>query len=127
LTKLTQIATHIFYRWPGGWGTPAAFNGHYAGMEAIPALLPRNAQPMLASADDQTEALAKATLPANLVPIRHAANDIGGRLDISKGWKLSIPSPTDASRTTADLASRQQAGRVVAEKTTATNMKVHGL
>lgn len=114
LTKLAQIATHIFYRWPGGWGTPAAFNGRYAGMEAIPALLPRDALPVLATADDQTEALARATLPANLVPIRHAANDVGGRLDISKGWKLNIPSPTDASRTTTALASRQQAVRVVA-------------
>jgi hypothetical protein len=35
LTKMTQVGQHIFYRWAGGWGEPAAFTGRYAGREAV--------------------------------------------------------------------------------------------
>jgi spore germination cell wall hydrolase CwlJ-like protein len=31
LMKVAAIGHHIFYRWPGQWGTPAAFTGRYAG------------------------------------------------------------------------------------------------
>jgi spore germination cell wall hydrolase CwlJ-like protein len=34
LVKITQIGAHIFYRWTGPWGQPAAFTGQYAGHEA---------------------------------------------------------------------------------------------
>jgi spore germination cell wall hydrolase CwlJ-like protein len=33
LVKITQIGAHIFYRWTGPWGQPAAFTGQYAGHE----------------------------------------------------------------------------------------------
>ena len=33
LFKVQKIGAHIFYRWPGSWGLPAAFNGRYAGLE----------------------------------------------------------------------------------------------
>ncbi len=33
LTKSAVIGTHIFYRWAGGWGRPAAFAQRYAGAE----------------------------------------------------------------------------------------------
>lgn len=41
LVKITQIGQHIFYRWTGPWGEPAAFTGRYAGHEAYltPAVL----------------------------------------------------------------------------------------
>jgi len=41
LVKMTQVGQHIFYRWTGAWGEPAAFTGHYAGREAelTPAVL----------------------------------------------------------------------------------------
>ena len=41
LVKLTQIGAHIFYRWPGSAGAPAAFVGRYGGHEAYlpPAVL----------------------------------------------------------------------------------------
>jgi hypothetical protein len=29
------IGAHIFYRWNGGWGSPAAFSGVYAGVEPM--------------------------------------------------------------------------------------------
>lgn len=33
LAKNAIVGTHIFYRWPGGWGQPAAFTKRYAGRE----------------------------------------------------------------------------------------------
>jgi hypothetical protein len=41
LVKMTQVGQHIFYRWTGSWGEPAAFTGRYAGREAelTPAVL----------------------------------------------------------------------------------------
>ncbi len=34
LEKVWVEGVHIFYRWAGGWGSPRAFVGHYAGGEA---------------------------------------------------------------------------------------------
>lgn len=39
LTKITTVGAHIFYRWAGGWGTPAAFSASYAGAEMLPGKL----------------------------------------------------------------------------------------
>jgi len=33
LAKNVVVGAHIFYRWAGGWGRPAAFAKHYAGKE----------------------------------------------------------------------------------------------
>jgi spore germination cell wall hydrolase CwlJ-like protein len=35
LVKMTRIGAHIFYRWTGTWGEPPAFDGRYAGHEAV--------------------------------------------------------------------------------------------
>ncbi|CAN5416081.1 hypothetical protein BH10PSE2_BH10PSE2_09950 [soil metagenome] len=35
LAKIVQIRTHIFYRWNGAWGMPAAFTGTYVGAEPV--------------------------------------------------------------------------------------------
>ncbi|WP_300974078.1 cell wall hydrolase [Sphingomonas sp. LHG3406-1] len=39
LVKNAVIGAHIFYRWPGGWGQPAAFNQKWAKREGDPAAL----------------------------------------------------------------------------------------
>ena len=39
LTRATTIGAHIFYRWNGFWGTPAAFNRRYAANEPVVAVL----------------------------------------------------------------------------------------
>ncbi len=39
LAKTAVLGAHIFYRWNGGWGQPAAFNQRYNGLESNPALL----------------------------------------------------------------------------------------
>jgi spore germination cell wall hydrolase CwlJ-like protein len=37
LVKTSVEGAHIFYRWPGGWGRPAAFNDRWNGNEGNPA------------------------------------------------------------------------------------------
>lgn len=101
LTKLVQVGAHIFYRWPGSWGMPAAFSGRYAGLEALPALELPVAQP-----DVPAEV---AAILARMPPERHAENDVGGRLDVTKGWSLSIPAP-DETRSAFAAATSGQAG-----------------
>ncbi|WP_411286428.1 cell wall hydrolase [Phenylobacterium sp.] len=49
LVKMTQVGAHIFYRWTGPWGEPAAFTGSYAGREA------NLTQQVLASLDARTQ------------------------------------------------------------------------
>ena len=39
LTKIANVGSHIFYRWEGGWGRPAAFRYAYAGVEPQVALM----------------------------------------------------------------------------------------
>jgi spore germination cell wall hydrolase CwlJ-like protein len=68
LVKMTQVGAHIFYRWTGPWGEPAAFVGRYAGREAelTPALLtgfdPRTQGGLLAPEKQGVPALRKVTL-----------------------------------------------------------------
>ena len=39
LAKTAAIGAHLFYRWSGGWGRPAAFAQSYSGREADPRVL----------------------------------------------------------------------------------------
>ena len=39
LAKISKLGAHIFYRWPGAWGQPAAFTGRYIGEPRDPASL----------------------------------------------------------------------------------------
>ena len=48
LAKVAQIGQHIFYRWPGAWGQPAAFTGRYIGEPRDP-LSMRPPPPSIAS------------------------------------------------------------------------------
>ena len=101
LTKIRQIGAHIFYRWPGAWGRERAFNGAYAGGETLWA-----APAWSADAD----AVAAAGTPVVQDPTdRRAENDVGGRLDVSKGWTLSIPAPAEAGGSLNRMVSAQAA------------------
>lgn len=93
LTKIEQIGAHIFYRWPGHWGRPKAFADHYVGREAIPAFdtLFRGGaiNPALAQAENFS------AQPPPRDPTDHRSdNDVGGRIDTTKGWTPNIPDPT---------------------------------
>lgn len=47
LDKLAQVETHLFFRWPGFWGTKRAFSATYRGNEPDPATLSGGAEAAL--------------------------------------------------------------------------------
>ncbi len=95
LAKTTQIGAHIFYRWPGAWGQPAAFTGRYIGEPRDPATM----RPLIFNRPDDApigveEAIAQGPVTDGTL-LKRAPNDVGGLLDTSKGWTLNIPLPGD--------------------------------
>ena len=105
LAKISAIGTHIFYRWPGAWGTTAAFTGRYIGEPVDPAAL----RPPLRQAvmtDGAAAALSEDPVVAG-PPVARAPNDVGGLLDPSKGWSLNIPSPSETGSATKVIAEQQ--------------------
>lgn len=101
LAKISKIGAHIFYRWPGGWGSTAAFTGRYIGEPSDPSVLrPPLRQAMLT--DDTVVPVEDPAIAGP--PIARAPNDIGGLLDPTKGWTLNIPMPNE---TFAAVATQQ--------------------
>jgi hypothetical protein len=102
LAKVSQIGAHIFYRWPGAWGSTAAFSGRYIGEPNDPLAL----RPPLRQAVLTDGSIVPIEDPAMAgPPIARAENDVGGLLDTTKGWTLNIPMPSEtsaASKTVAD-------------------------
>ncbi len=115
LTKITKLGTHIFYRWPGSWGRRDAFTGRYIGEPRDPLML-RPAP----SLDGEAPLEQAAAEPDSGPPIARAPSDVGGLLDVSKGWTLNIPGPGDikgASRTVAQQERPRPATTVAATAT----------
>ena len=105
LTKISQLGAHIFYRWPGAWGQRAAFSGRYAGEPQDPlALRPPLRSPVEPGLVEEGVTLAQAG-----PPIARAENDVGGLLDVSKGWTLNIPAPGEVSSATSRALAEQRA------------------
>ncbi|MFA9201151.1 MAG: cell wall hydrolase, partial [Cypionkella sp.] len=108
LAKLTQIGAHIFYRWHGGWGRPAAYAGHYAGVESIPSAPLRGVAPARAG-----ETMLASVAPAHPgetyrdSPTASFNPDVGGRLNVETGWKLKIAEPAETRSRAADVIRRQ--------------------
>jgi spore germination cell wall hydrolase CwlJ-like protein len=108
LTKITQLGAHIFYRWPGAWGQPAAFTGHYVGEPRDPASMrPPVVLAKLTTGDGQP-VMAEGAITDGTV-LHRAANDVGGLLDTSKGWTLTIPMPNETASATQRIAATQAA------------------
>ena len=104
LAKIAQIGAHIFYRWPGTWGSTSAFTGRYIGEPADPLSL----RPPLRQAVLTDGSLVPVEDPALAgPPIARAENDVGGLLDTSKGWTLSIPMPSESGSATKVVADHQ--------------------
>ncbi len=113
LTKITQLGAHIFYRWPGAWGQRAAFSGRYVGEPQDPlALRPPLRSPAVAGSPEELAAVAEAQKAGP--PIARAPNDVGGLLDVSKGWTLTIPGPADINGATAKALAEQRARETAA-------------
>lgn len=109
LTKISHIGAHIFYRWPGAWGQRGAFTGRYIGEPNDPSAL----RPVLRPAVLENGTVEIAAIPpAELTyeqdkTIRRASNDVGGLLDPSKGWQLTIPAPGETGNRTKALLAQQ--------------------
>jgi spore germination cell wall hydrolase CwlJ-like protein len=117
LTKIAQLGAHIFYRWPGSWGMPGAFNGRYIGeprdpLSMRPPLRIAKALPGEVLAVEQAVARGPVTDGSIL---KRAQNDVGGLLDVSKGWTLNIPGPDAGSATRAIAAQQGTPVKAVAE------------
>ncbi len=104
LGKIGQIGRHIFYRFGGAWGAAATFNGRYAGTERIPALdfAALRDRVLADGATIDGTVVAGETFTPGLtvtpdVKDRHAVNDVGGRIDMTKGWRPSLPDPVAMS------------------------------
>jgi len=105
LAKIAKLGAHIFYRWPGSWGSAGAFTGRYIGEPSDPlALRPPLRQAVL---DDGTPAPGAESMAAG-PPVPRAENDVGGLLDTSKGWTLNIPMPSDSGAAARAIADRQR-------------------
>lgn len=98
LGKISQIGRHIFYRFHGTWGRASYFSGRYAGIERIPALdLMALRERALADGTLIAEAEERFAPGLTVVPHvtdRHAESDVGGRIDMTKEWRPTIPDPT---------------------------------
>jgi hypothetical protein len=110
LAKVAQLGQHIFYRWPGAWGRPAAFSGRHVGEPSDPLAL-RPAPPALLP--DGTPLLDAPSIAGP--PIARAENDVGGLLDTTKGWTLNIPGPEDGAA--AKLIAKQEGRAAPVAKT----------
>lgn len=104
LAKVAVIGQHIFYRWPGGWGQPGAFNGRYIGEPRDP-LSMRPPMPIAATQPGASVQMAAADAGP---PVPHAPDDVGGLLDTSKGWTLHIPGPDESDSAAARTIAAQQ-------------------
>lgn len=101
LAKVAQIGQHIFYRWPGAWGRPGAFTGRYIGEPRDPLAL-RPPPPAIGTTTDAI--VAEVAGP----PVARAPNDVGGLLDTTKGWTLTIPAPEESGGSAAKLIATQE-------------------
>lgn len=111
LAKITKLGAHIFYRWPGSWGRREAFTGRYIGEPNDPLALRPPLRPEDASEAELELAVAAGPITDGTV-LKRAPNDVGGLLDVSKGWTLTIPGPNDvgaAARAIAEQKSKPAA------------------
>src|SRR3546814_19438471 len=81
---------------------PGAFTGRYAGGEHIPAFDPSRFARAAEPAIDYP--------PVAALPERRAANDVGGRMDPTKGWKTSIPDAQASGGALSEMLARPQKG-----------------
>lgn len=104
LAKITRIGAHIFYRWPGAWGSTAALTGRYIGEPNDPMAL-RSPIRQAVLTDGSVVPVDDPALSGP--PIARTPDDVGGLLDPSKGWALDIPGPSESNSATKTVADHQ--------------------
>ena len=119
LGKLRKIGSHIFYRFPGSIGTAAVFSDRWSGVERIPAIdYARLQQELIAHTEVTTESELALVPGLTVVPDvtdRHAVADVGGRLDVTTGWRLNIPDPQQISAGYRSTLSEQGDSSLISE------------
>lgn len=121
LTKISKLGSHIFYRWPGAWGQRAAFTGRYIGEPSDPLAL----RPPMPSIDPNDPAAAVVAGPiTDGTQLQRAPNDVGGLLDLSKGWTLNIPLPSDTGSASRAIADKQTTAPAAAQNEAAAETRV---
>jgi hypothetical protein len=119
LGKITQIGRHLFYRFNGSWGAPATFKGRYAGTERIPTLDMMALRERLLDDELALEIPAEQFVPGLTVTPdvtdRHAESDVGGRIDMTKEWRPSMPDPVASSSRYRDVLAATGSAPSVAE------------
>ena len=101
LNKNAVIGRHIFYRWKGGWGQPAAFSQRYSATEADPyslraASLAAEARDRAAPAEvEQAVVEAKQELPPELAKLVEA--ELGGPGDARVTMRIPGDKLADAA------------------------------
>ena len=109
LAKVVKLGAHIFYRWPGAWGMPAAFTGRYIGEPNDPAAMRPAFRPVPAASGTPVVATADAGVAVESGPvIARAPNDVGGLLDTSKGWTLDFTDPHGTETASRAVGEQQQ-------------------
>jgi len=107
LSKIAKLGVHIFYAWPGPWGRRSAFVSRYSGIEYLPSLQQIRLPAGPVNETSATDFAKTGLSVAPSVTDRHAKTDVGGRLDVSKGWTLRIPGPSETRKSYAKLANNQ--------------------
>lgn len=109
LAKITKIGAHIFYRFPNSWGRRTAFSARWSGAEIIPSLDYHRLQAELDARDGNGGMIFDngLTVPPHVTD-RHAQNDVGGRLDTTKEWRLTIPDPSQVSTGYSEAIAEQE-------------------
>jgi spore germination cell wall hydrolase CwlJ-like protein len=116
LGKISQIGRHIFYRFGGTWGTARFFTSRYAGTEAIPAInLMALRERALADGMEIGEVAPAESFTPGLtvaphVTDRHAPSDVGGRIDMTKTWRPSIPDPVSTGGRLSEVVAQTATG-----------------
>lgn len=110
LGKIDQLGRHIFYRFKGNAGDASFLSARWSGHESIPALdYGRLRRELLAHENTiATEEFVPGLTVTPAATDRHAATDVGGRIDVTKQWRLSIPDPTEASQNYRALVEGQR-------------------
>ncbi|WP_298309154.1 cell wall hydrolase [uncultured Erythrobacter sp.] len=101
LAKINVIGRHIFYRFRGRAGEPSAFTAKWKRSESVPSInwarfdAEQDQLPSIDSVSDQRNEWVPGLTVAPTASDRHTTNDVGGRIDTTKEWRLTIPDPVD--------------------------------
>lgn len=94
LAKNAVIGAHLFYRWAGGWGKPAAFTQRYARQEPSSSALKATALAALANRPATTELQQVAEIP-------------GAEIEEAPAGRIAVRFNIEAARKAVEEAPRQ--------------------